>query len=91
MIYLLTKIVNMITKFGLILKKYRDEHSLTQRHADIDIICNVQIVDYFDLKSPAIREIDKAWARIITHNDDVDELLNSALRYLTILAKNRES
>lgn len=58
---------------------------------DIEKVCNVEIIDFYDLKSPSIRSIDKVWAEIITQNDDVEDLLNSALRYLTILAKNREN
>jgi len=58
---------------------------------DIDEILNTPIDDFYDLKSPQIRPIDKAWAKIIIQNESVDKLLDSALRYLTIMAKNRES
>lgn len=58
---------------------------------DINTIIDTEITDFYDLKSPAIREIDRVWAKIITQNSNVDFLLDSALRYLTVLAKNRES
>lgn len=58
---------------------------------DIDIINTVEITDFYDLKSPSIREIDRAWAKVITGNENVDNLLDDAIRYLTVLAKNREN
>lgn len=58
---------------------------------DIDMVMNTPINDFYDLRNPEIREIDKVWARIMTQNEDVEDLLNEALRYLTILANNREA
>lgn len=62
---------------------------LTQE--EIDLIEATPIDSFFDLKNPSIRPIDKVWAAIIIKNEDVDLILSNALRYLTILAKNRES
>ena len=58
---------------------------------DIDLIVNTPINDFYDLRNPEVREIDRVWARIMTRNEEVEDLLNEALRYLTILANNRES
>jgi type I restriction-modification system DNA methylase subunit len=58
---------------------------------DIERICNTEITDFYDLKNPSIRRIDIEWAKVITQNEDVEGLLDEAIRYLTILAKNRES
>lgn len=58
---------------------------------DIELILNTKITDFYNLKRPCIREIDKVWAKVMIQNDDVEVLLDNALRYLTILAKNRES
>lgn len=58
---------------------------------DIDLIVNTPINDFYDLRNPEVREIDRVWARIMTRNEEVEDLLNEALRYLTILANNREA
>lgn len=58
---------------------------------DIESIMTTDIIDFYDLKNPQIRNIDKVWAKIITRNEDPEEYIESAQRYLTILAKNRES
>lgn len=58
---------------------------------DIEQILNTEIIDFYDLKKPNIREIDKIWAKVIIQNDDIEGILDNALRYLTIMAKNRES
>lgn len=58
---------------------------------DIEQILNTEIIDFYDLKRPNIREIDKIWAKVIIQNDDIEGILDNALRYLTIMAKNRES
>lgn len=58
---------------------------------DIELILNTEITDFYNLKRPCIRKIDKVWAKIMIQNDDVEVLLDNALRYLTIMAKNRES
>lgn len=69
-----------------ILKTYVPKVSLLSEK-DMELILCTDIDDFYDLKKPEIREIDKVWAKIMIQNDDVD----IALRYLTILAKNRES
>lgn len=58
---------------------------------DVNLILNTEVSDFYDLKRPEIREIDRAWAKVMIQNDDTETLLNNALRYLTILVKNRES
>lgn len=73
-----------------ILKTYVPKISLMSEK-DIELILNTEVSDFYDLKRPDIREIDKAWAKVMIQNDDVEALLDNALRYLTILAKNRES
>lgn len=73
-----------------ILKTYVPVLSLMSSQ-DIKLITSTEIVDFYDLKKPQIREIDRAWAKIMTQNNEVEAFLDSALRYLTILAKNRES
>lgn len=57
----------------------------------LDRINNLTITDFYNLKNPSIREVDKIWASIIGNNDNSEYLLNKALRYMTVLAKNRES
>lgn len=57
----------------------------------IDKILAIEDNSFFDLKNPTIREVDKVWAQIIIGNDKVDSMLDSALRYMTVMAKNRES
>lgn len=73
-----------------ILKTYVPKVSLLSEK-DMELILCTNIDDFYDLKKPEIREIDKVWAKIMIQNDDVDIFLDNALRYLTILAKNRES
>lgn len=73
-----------------ILKTYVPKVSLLSEK-DMELILCTDIDDFYDLKKPEIREIDKVWAKIMIQNDDVDIFLDNALRYLTILAKNRES
>ena len=58
---------------------------------DIELILNTEVSDFYDLKRPDIREIDRVWAKVMMQNEDTETLLDNALRYLTILAKNRES
>lgn len=57
----------------------------------IDKILAVEDNSFFDLKNPTIREVDKVWAQIIIGNEKVESMLDSALRYMTVMAKNRES
>ena len=57
----------------------------------IDKIFAVEDNTFFDLKNPTIREVDRVWAQIIIGNDTVESMLDSALRYMTVMAKNRES
>ena len=73
-----------------ILKTYVPKVSLMS-DKDIELVLNTEITDFYDLKKPDVREIDKVWAKVMIQNDDVDVFLDNALRYLTILAKNRES
>ena len=73
-----------------ILKTYVPKVSLMSPN-DIELILNTKVSDFYDLKKPEIREIDRAWAKVMIQNDDTETLLDNALRYLTILAKNRES
>ena len=73
-----------------ILKTYVPKVSLMSEE-DVELILNTDITDFYDLKQPKIRDIDRAWAKVMIQNDDVDTLLENALRFLTILAKNRES
>ena len=73
-----------------ILKTYVPKVSLMS-DKDIKLVLNTEISDFYDLKKPDVREIDKVWAKVMIQNDDVDVFLDNALRYLTILAKNRES
>lgn len=58
---------------------------------DISDILNTEILEFYDLNNPAIRDIDKVWAKVIVGNENIDDLLNEALRYLTVLANNREN
>lgn len=73
-----------------ILKTYVPKVSLMSEQ-DIDLVIKTEVTDFYDLKKPYIREIDKVWAKIMIQNEDVELLLDNALRYLTILAKNREN
>lgn len=73
-----------------ILKTYVPKVSLMSQN-DIQLILNTEVSDFYDLQRPGIREIDRVWAKVMIQNDDTETLLDNALRYLTILAKNRES
>lgn len=73
-----------------ILKTYVPKVSLISPN-DIEKILNTEISDFYDMQNPKIREIDKVWAKVMIQNENIDNLLNEAIRYLTVLAKNREN
>lgn len=60
---------------------------------DKQFICETEIDSFINLREPSPRKIDIAWALVITRKDkqQAEELIEKTIKYLTILAKNREN
>lgn len=57
---------------------------------EIESICNCQIDSFITLNNPSIRSCDVVWAKVLSHSN-WEEILNEAVRYLSLLATDRES
>lgn len=56
---------------------------------DKDLLLSTTVSEFFDLKKTKIRDIDRAWAKVIAPGKESD-LLEEALRYITMMAVSRE-
>lgn len=56
-----------------------------------DLIMSTSIDSFIDLREPSIRDIDRVWAKILTREENNDDMLTEAILKLTMLSNNREN
>ena len=66
-----------------------DINSLTEE--EVGRIMTTPIQTFLDIREPRIREIDRVWARILTKEDNNEDMLNEAVLQLVLLSSNREN
>lgn len=58
--------------------------------SEIEAICNCQVESFITLNTPSPRSCDIVWAKVLSPSN-WEEILNEAIRYLGLLATDRES